>query len=54
MSDYSTKDISPKLMTEVKKTLRGLAYGSVEIYVVDHQVTQITKRVIKKTSSPQK
>ena len=50
MSDYSTKRISPKLISEIKAALKGIAYGSVEIYVVGHQVTQITRRLIKKTN----
>ena len=50
MSDYSTKNISSRLLNEIKEALRGLAYGSVEIYVVGYQVTQITRRLIKKTN----
>jgi hypothetical protein len=50
MVDYSTKRISSKLIDEIKKALKDIAYGSVEIYVVAHQVTQITRRLIKKTN----
>lgn len=50
MSDYSTGKISEKLLLEVKEALAGLNYGSVEIYVTDGEVTQITKRLIKKTN----
>ena len=50
MGDYSTKNISQKLMDEIKNGLQDLDYGSLEIYVVDNQVTQITKRRIKKTN----
>lgn len=51
MSEYSTKDISKQLIAEIKDVLRGLDYGSVEIYVQNGEVTQITKRHIKKTNS---
>jgi hypothetical protein len=50
MGDYSTINISQKLMDEIKNGLKDLDYGSIEIYVVDNQVTQITKRRIKKTN----
>lgn len=54
MADYSTRRISEKLISEIKKALKGIAYGSVEIYIVNHQVTQITRRLIKKTNSKPK
>lgn len=51
MGDYSTKNISEGLMTEVKSALQSVkAYGSVEIYIQNGIVTQITVRNIKKTS----
>ena len=50
MNDYSTNDISEKLLAEIKDALKLLDYGSVEIFVVDSEVTQITKRHIKKTN----
>jgi hypothetical protein len=50
MNDYSTESISEKLLTEIKDALKLLDYGSVEIFVVDSEVTQITKRHIKKTN----
>lgn len=50
MLDYSTANISDKLFQEVKEALLGLDYGSVEIFVTDKEVTQITKRQIKKTN----
>ena len=49
MSEYSTKRISKKLVDEIKNTLQNKAWGSVEIYVQDHEVVQITDRNIKKT-----
>lgn len=54
MSDYSTKEIAPILISEIKEVLKGLDYGSVEIYVVNNEVTQITRRLIKKTNSKNK
>ena len=50
MNEYSTESISEKLLAEIKDTLKLLDYGSVEIFVVDSEVTQITKRHIKKTN----
>ena len=50
--DYSTKKISKKLVNEVKDALKSIkSYGSVEMYVQDGIVTQITVRNIKKTNS---
>lgn len=50
MSDYKTSNLSDKLYQEIKEALDGLDYGSVEIYVTAGEVTQITKRHIKKTN----
>lgn len=50
MSDYSTKELTSVTMQEIKEALHELQYGSVEIFVQDGLVTQITKRIIKKTS----
>jgi hypothetical protein len=47
---YSTKIISKKLLNEIVETLRDLDYGSVELYVAKGEVTQITRRNIKKTN----
>lgn len=50
MVDYSTKRISRPLINEVSKALKSIdAYGSVEIYVQNCTVTQITVRNIRKT-----
>ena len=46
---YSTQRVSPQLLEEIKTALDTIRYGSVEIYVQDKQVTQITVRSIKKT-----
>jgi len=50
-SPYSTKFISKQLIEEIKQGLRDLDFGSLEIYVVNREVTQITKRQIKKTNN---
>ena len=50
-SSYSTKNISKSLLDEICRDLKDLDYGSLEIYVTNHKVTQITKRQIKKTAS---
>jgi len=50
--DYSTKRISNLLVEEIKSSLKNVSpYGSVEIYVQDNVVTQITVRNIKKTNN---
>lgn len=51
MSDYSTKAISDKLLNEIKESLSKLDFGSIEIYVNNGEVNQITTRYIKKTSN---
>lgn len=47
---YSTAKISKELQDEIFNALTGLDYGSVEIYINSGEVTQITKRQIKKTN----
>ncbi len=49
--NYSTTHISQQLVDEICGALKNLDYGSVELYVVNGNVTQITKRQIKKTNS---
>lgn len=49
--DYSTKKISQQLLDEIKAALQSVSYGSIEIYISDNNVTQITTRTIKKTSA---
>jgi hypothetical protein len=50
MRDYSTKQISNKLIQEVIEALQNIrGWGSVEIQVQDFKVVQITERNIKKT-----
>lgn len=53
MNPYSTKKISPSLVQEILEHLANLDYGSVEIYVNNHDVVQITKRKIKKLNNNQ-
>lgn len=51
MVDHSTKKITGTLVDEVKQALKDIrGWGSVEIFVQDHRVVQITSRNIKKTS----
>ncbi len=51
MDQYSTDTISQTLLTEITNALKNVSpYGSVEIYVQDSVVTQITVRNIKKTT----
>lgn len=51
MVDYSTKKITKDLIDEIKLALKNVrGWGSVEIYVQDFKITQITERNIKKTS----
>jgi hypothetical protein len=48
---YSTKHISKKLLTDIVEALQSInTFGSVELYVQDNTVTQITVRNIKKTN----
>jgi len=50
IDDYSTKRPSKQLLSELKRALKNIkGYGSVEIYVQDYKVVQITERNIKKT-----
>ena len=49
-TDYSTRQISERLVVEIKSVLQSVkSYGSIEIYVKNGVVTQITVRNIKKT-----
>jgi hypothetical protein len=51
MVDYSIKRITKELIEEIKQALKSVErYGSVELYVQDDKVTQITVRNIKKTN----
>ncbi|MBA3724255.1 MAG: DUF2292 domain-containing protein [Candidatus Levybacteria bacterium] len=51
MRDYSSKQISTKLLGEIVDALKNIrGWGSVEIFVQDHKVVQIVERNIKKTN----
>lgn len=47
---YSSQSIPTNLIDEIKDALQTVSYGSIEIYVQNKTVTQITVRNIKKTS----
>lgn len=49
-SKNSQKIISPTLIEEIKEALESVKYGSIEIFVQNKVVTQITVRNIHKTS----
>ncbi len=49
LDPYSTTEISSTLISELKESLIGKDYGSIEIYIESGRVVQITERVIKKT-----
>ena len=48
--DYSTEQISSRLISQIVDALQDKAFGSVEIFIEDYTVTQITERKITKTS----
>ncbi|MCH7641574.1 DUF2292 domain-containing protein [Patescibacteria group bacterium] len=49
--DFSTREISETLIFEIKDALKSVtSYGSIEIYIQNGVVTQITVRNIKKTN----
>ncbi len=50
--DYSTRQVSTELIGEVVGSLKNIrGWGSVEIFVQDYRVVQITERNIKKTTN---
>ena len=54
MNDYSTKEVNEELLAEIAEALKNIrGWGSVEIFVQDFKVVQITERNIKKTSQVQ-
>lgn len=46
----SNRNNRSRLLSEIKEALRSVSYGSIEIFVQNKVVTQITVRNIKKTS----
>ncbi len=51
---FSTQHISPQLVSQIIEAIRNKAYGSVEIYISNYTVTQITERVINKLADSRK
>ena len=49
--DYSTQDIKPQLVSQIVDALKNKAYGSVEIYIQNYNITQITERTITKVNT---
>lgn len=46
--DFSTIKITPQLISRIVDALKNKSYGSIEIYVENYNVTQITERTITK------
>ena len=47
-NDFSTQKISPTLISQIVDALKNKHYGSVEIFIENYTVTQITQRSITK------
>lgn len=45
---YSTKKISKELIDAIVAAIEGKSFGSIEIFIQDSKVTQVTERVITK------
>lgn len=53
-ASYSTKNVTETLVKEITSAIKSVQdYGSVELFVQDGIVTQITTRTIKKTAAKQ-
>ena len=50
--EFSTQNITPRLIGQIVDSLKNKAYGSIEIYIQNYTVTQITERTITKVSVP--
>ncbi len=50
MKAYSTESDNSDLLNEIRKALSSIKWGSIEIFVQDSMVVQITERSIKKMS----
>ena len=46
--DFSTQAITPTLIGQIVDAIRNKAFGSIEIYIQNHRVVQITERTITK------
>ena len=51
-SEFSTQKISPQLVSKIVDVLKNKAYGSVEIYIENYNVVQISERTITKFNKP--
>jgi len=52
VQEYSIKRFSKTLVTDIKKAIKDIkSHGSVEIFIQEGQVTQITTRNIHKTKN---
>lgn len=49
---FSTVKITPQMVEHIINVLKGKAYGSVEIYIENYHVVQITERKITKIVNP--
>jgi len=54
VNEYSTQQISPNLISKIVEVIRNKSYGSVEIYIEDFSVVQITERSITKLARVKK
>jgi len=43
--------INQSIMDEIKSSINSINYGSVEVYIQNGQITQISTRIIKKTNA---
>lgn len=50
MANYIKNNFSDRLMKDIKDELERIGFGSLEIYVQNNKVTQMTVRNIKKTN----
>lgn len=50
--DFSTVKITPQLISQIIEALKNKGWGSVEIFVENYTVTQITERTINKVAGP--
>lgn len=53
-NEFSTQKITPQLISHVVDALRNKQFGSVEIYIQNFKVVQITERKITKVTTSTK
>ena len=51
-SNYMDENPTTELLNILSKAMNNKVYGSIEIYIEDGQITQISQRVIKKIKRP--